>query len=227
MNYLLAVIINIGFMVFGYLVGSLNTSIILGTLWKKTDIRKFHSNNAGATNSARVLGKKFGLCVLLLDIVKGAAVVAIVQGLALINQVGETYYFLPILAGFSCVIGHIYPVFFGFKGGKGVGCAIGVLTAVNVVLFVIAAIVFFSVALIWKYVSLASILSAVAMIIFGFVPWMINGTLTWNTEFVMQYWYVTSIIFALTCSLVIFAHRSNIVRLWNKTERKINLFHKA
>ncbi|WP_245597295.1 glycerol-3-phosphate 1-O-acyltransferase PlsY [Mycoplasma buteonis] len=217
-------LINFFIFILGYLFGSLNTSIILGKLWKKQDVRQFHSNNAGATNSSRVFGKKFGLIVLILDILKGYIAVSVIGFLAF-STLQEKYFLFPLLAGLGCVLGHIFPIFFKFKGGKGVGCNIGILIAINPILFPIAAFFFFSITLISRYVSLGSVLTAFFMIAFVSIPWMNTSTLAFLTPKNIPFWSNT-IIFTLSAALLIGSHYQNIIRLFKGAERKINLKRK-
>ncbi|VEU70054.1 glycerol-3-phosphate 1-O-acyltransferase PlsY [Mycoplasmopsis glycophila] len=201
----------------GYTLGSLNTSILLSKFWKKQDVRDFHSENAGATNSYRVFGKSFAITVLLIDIAKGY--LAVLLGYVFWKHFEGQYNYIPLLAGLACVIGHTFPIFFKFKGGKGVGCAIGVLIALNIVLLPIAALFFFGIIFATRYVSLASVLTALIMIIFVSIPWMSNGILAYTTPQTLPF-YANSIVFALCAFFIVFTHRSNIKRLLNKSERK-------
>ncbi|WP_246051798.1 glycerol-3-phosphate acyltransferase [Mycoplasma nasistruthionis] len=166
MNAFNSVLFNIFLVVFGYIIGSLNTSIIVGKILKK-DPRDYHSKNAGATNSLRVFGKKIAIMILMIDVIKTISVVAIGYGLTYwcnlatsIDQNGSvvgvygiglppyweglrTIYGLPLLAGLGTVIGHIFPIFFGFKGGKGVASSLGLLISYNIIFLPIAAVFFF------------------------------------------------------------------------------------
>ncbi|WP_426461276.1 glycerol-3-phosphate 1-O-acyltransferase PlsY [Mycoplasma hafezii] len=211
-------LINISIFVLGYLFGSLNTSIILSKVWKKQDVREFNSNNAGATNSSRTFGKKFGLIVLIIDVLKGYLSVLLIGYLPFLSIANE-YYIFPLLAGLGCVVGHIFPCFFKFKGGKGVGCNIGILIAINPVLLPIAAVIFFSIAFAFRYVSLASMLTAFLMIGFVAIPWISVGPLAY-TKFANAPYYANLIIFTCCIALLIGAHYSNIQRLIKGTERK-------
>ncbi|SJZ57976.1 glycerol-3-phosphate 1-O-acyltransferase PlsY [Mycoplasmopsis verecunda] len=195
-----SVLINIAFIVMGYLIGSLNTSIILGKIIKK-DPREEHSQNAGATNSSRVFGRKIGIIILLVDIAKTIVAVAIATGFAYLANItpqlrmpaeiaktpvvyqAQPIVAVPMLAGFGVVLGHCFPVFYGFKGGKGVACSIGLIISYNIVLLPIAAVFFFAVAFWKKYVSLASMVAAILLIPFVFVPWMSNSVIAWGTNF--------------------------------------------
>ncbi|QGZ97402.1 glycerol-3-phosphate 1-O-acyltransferase PlsY [Mycoplasma sp. NEAQ87857] len=216
-----SIFINIAFLIFGYLIGSINFAILIGHKTKQLDVRDYHSKNAGATNSTRVLGKKLGLIILILDILKALIPVLIVRSLIYAFPIGEyLFYLFPIITGFGVVVGHIYPVFFKFKGGKGVACCVGVLIAINSLLLLIAAVFFFGIIFLFKYVSLASISTAVIMTIFVFIPWFSSSILGWTT-INPSLFYVNGIFYILSAALLIYSHRSNIIRLINHQERKI------
>ncbi|HKJ81403.1 MAG TPA: glycerol-3-phosphate 1-O-acyltransferase PlsY, partial [Ignavibacteriaceae bacterium] len=162
--FLLAAII-----VLSYLVGSIPTSIIVSKISKGIDIRDYGSGNAGGTNVMRVLGWKQGALVILLDALKGVIVVVFIARL----QYGSMPFanltpfddltLIQIIAGISAVIGHIWTVFAGFRGGKGIATALGMLLMISTVDMLIAIGVFVIVVTISRYVSLGSILGAIAV----------------------------------------------------------------
>ncbi|WLP85580.1 glycerol-3-phosphate 1-O-acyltransferase PlsY [Mycoplasma seminis] len=194
------VLLNLAFLLFGYLIGSLNTSIIFGK-FKNKDVRDSFSGNAGATNTSRVFGVKIGVLILIIDAFKTIMVVYLATGIAYwVNQVpqihGKLYSFqqyqpmiaIPLLAGLGVIIGHCFPVFFGFKGGKGVACTIGFIISYNIVLLPIAAVFFFAMIFWKKYVSLAGIVTAVLLIPFVFIPWMSNSVVAFPANFYWLNW---------------------------------------
>ena len=202
-------------LILSYLTGSIPTSIIVSRVAKNIDIREHGSGNAGATNVYRILGWKYALIVLFLDIFKAwipTAIYAtkIFQGI-LIPDIG----FIQILCGFSAVFGHTYPIFARFKGGKGVGSLIGVLLALFPFVFPLCLIVAIFVVVTTGYVSLGSIFAAISLpIIILILPGL--GIITPNLSLV---------IFSLLVPwFVIYTHRSNISRIRNGTE---NRFDKA
>ncbi|MEE3928592.1 glycerol-3-phosphate 1-O-acyltransferase PlsY [Mycoplasmopsis ciconiae] len=223
MNILYIILINIAIFVFGYIIGSFNTSIILSRKMANEDVRDYHSKNAGATNSLRRYGKKFAFTVLILDMIKSVFAVGMCLIFVKFVKIEENMYTMPLLAGVGVVVGHIYPIFFKFKGGKGVSCAIGVLIAINPILFFVAAFFYFSIMYIFKYVSLASILTSIILIAFVAIPWISeSGILAWSANpyhLIPFYYYLLAYIFVST--LITYAHRSNIKRIINKSERKI------
>ncbi|WP_223214509.1 glycerol-3-phosphate 1-O-acyltransferase PlsY [Mycoplasmopsis gallopavonis] len=212
--------INFYLIITGYLVGSLNISILLSKIWKKQDVRQFHSENAGATNSYRTFGKLFGITVLLLDILKGYLTVAL--GYAFWSYFAKDVVYAPMISGLACMIGHTFPIFFKFKGGKGVGCAIGILIALNISLLFVAAIFFFGITILTRYVSLGSVATALILIPFTFIPWISKGDIAYTTPISLPFW-VNGLIYIFCAALIVFNHRSNIQRLINGTERKFEV----
>lgn len=157
MNYLIITTLIIA----SYLLGSFPTGYLLVKYVKKTDIRNEGSNSTGATNTTRVLGVKFGAVALIFDVLKGL----LIMGLLVIFNKSQSLYIvngINILAfyGLFAVIGHIFPVFLNFRGGKAVATSLGVLTFLTPVFGLLAIILFIIIFLISKYISLASILSA-------------------------------------------------------------------
>ena len=185
----------------GYLIGSISFSYIIVKKIKKVDIRQLGSGNAGATNTLRVLGIGPALAVLALDILKGVISVLIGMKLA-IDDSG----IVPALSGLFAIIGHNWPLYYGFRGGKGVATTIGVLATLVFFPALIAGICAVLAIFIWRYVSLGSI---------------IFTTLTPAFVLLFEYpnlYFYLAIIIAL---LSIWRHRSNIERLFKGTENKI------
>ena len=202
-------------LVLSYLTGSIPTSIIVSRIAKNIDIRDHGSRNAGATNVYRILGWKYALIVLLLDIFKAwlpSAIYAttIFQYISILD-IG----FMQILCGSSAVIGHTYPIFARFKGGKGVGSLIGVLLALFPIAFPLCLIVAIAVIVTTGYVSLGSIFAAISLPIFILILPVLD-VISPNLSLV---------IFSLLVPwFVIYTHRGNISRIRNGTE---NRFDKA
>jgi glycerol-3-phosphate acyltransferase PlsY len=191
-----------------YLLGSVATAVWIGGIFHGIDVREHGSGNAGATNVIRVLGWKTGIPVLLIDVFKGwlAAMLPVIFNLAehgsalLIN--------LQILAGIFVILGHIFPVFAGFRGGKGVATIFGVLLAINLLLTISCFGVFLFVLLISGYVSLSSMSAGIAFPIFLF--------LFFETPSVL--FKVFSIVVSVA---LILTHRKNISRLLKGEETKL------
>jgi acyl phosphate:glycerol-3-phosphate acyltransferase len=180
-----------------YLLGSIPSGLIIGKVFYQTDIREHGSGNLGGTNTFRTLGVKAGLAVTIADILKGtlAASLPVIIGLD-VN---------PLLAGVFAVIGHTYPIFAGFRGGKAVATSGGVLLFCAPLMFLTIFLVFFASLYLTKYVSLSSMLAGVCAVIYAVIdrdiPLLIAVT--------------------LLASFVIYRHRANIKRILNKTEPKI------
>lgn len=190
--------------VIAYLFGSIPFALVIGKVFYKTDIRTAGSGNLGGTNAGRVLGRKAGFVVSALDLLKAFIVILIVNSFA--PEVAA-------YAGVIAAIGHSYPIFAQFKGGKAVSTAAGYLLGVSTLivfkpfeLFILPAIMFFSILKITKFVSLSSILSSMASTIIAFY-------VTDNVSVVVS--------LALITLLVIYRHKANISRLLNKTESKV------
>lgn len=188
----------------GYLLGSLNSSLIVGRFYG-VDVRKHGSGNAGTTNTLRTLGKKAALLVLLGDIVKGA--LAFIAGYYIYGgQLGG------MLGGTAAILGHVWPVYFGFKGGKGVLTSLAVLLLIDWPIALVLLGIFIIIVLITRFVSLGSIVAAalfpVAAIVLGRS--------------------IETIIFSgIIAVLIVVKHHSNIKRLLNGTESKFSFHKKA
>ncbi|MFO7524695.1 MAG: glycerol-3-phosphate 1-O-acyltransferase PlsY [Ignavibacteriaceae bacterium] len=214
--FLLAIIV-----VLSYLVGSIPTSIIVSKALKGIDIRQHGSGNAGGTNVMRVLGWKQGVMVILLDALKGVLAVVLVArlhygGLPFANvSPFDDFTLVQIIAGISAVIGHIWTVFAGFKGGKGIATALGMLLMIVTIDMLIALGVFFIVVTLSRYVSLGSIMGAIS------VP--LAMVLRENVFHETITGYGTLLPFVIAVSLlVIYTHRKNVVRILNGTENKLS-----
>jgi glycerol-3-phosphate acyltransferase PlsY len=218
--YLLATII-----LLSYLVGSIPTSIIVSKLTKGIDIRDYGSGNAGGTNVMRVLGWKQGLFVIILDSLKGVLAVIVIArlhyGAIPFTNVTpfDDFTLIQIIAGIAAVIGHVWTVFAGFRGGKGIATALGMLLMISTIDMLVAVGIFIVVVFVSRYVSLGSILGAIA------VP--LTLVIRENVFNVNIPNYSTLLPFIILVSLiVIFTHRKNVVRLINGNEHKLNFSKK-
>ncbi|MGH2318057.1 glycerol-3-phosphate 1-O-acyltransferase PlsY [Planococcus sp. SE5232] len=185
-----------------YLLGSIPSALWVGKLFYNTDIRTQGSGNLGATNTFRTLGKKAGIAVTLLDILKGTAATLIPLYIATDIH--------PLLLGVLAVIGHIYPVFAKFKGGKAVATSGGILLGYQWPLFIMAVAVLLIALKITKMVSLSSIILAVVFIIYTTFYGIYTGD------------YLFMIVIYILALFIIFRHRANISRIRAGTEPKIN-----
>ena len=191
-----------------YLAGSIPTSIICSKLFKGIDIRDYGSKNAGGTNAIRVLGWKIGIFVMLIDVGKGVLTTLLISQIR-IDSVNLTTNIVQIIAGMSAIFGHIWTVFAGFKGGKGVGTAAGMLFALYPIAGIVCLVIFFLVLLTTRYVSLSSMSAAVAfpIVVLLFKNWRgYSGELIYFAVFIAV--------------LIVFTHRSNIKRLLRGEENK-------
>lgn len=189
----------ISIIVFAYCFGNISPAIILSRLFLKSDIRSHGSGNAGATNIKRVMGTKFGVIVFLMDMIKGM----------IPTYMGYFYGGIEIayICGIAVVLGHVFPVFLKFKGGKGVATSFGAAMILNPI-FALISIAFFAL-IVWKtkYVSLGSML--------GTCIFPLLNIITGKSSTVIS----LSLIFAL---IIIVAHRNNIKKLINRSESKIS-----
>lgn len=181
-----------------YLLGSINCGVLLSKIYG-TDVRKLGSGNAGTTNMVRNFGKKAGIFTFLGDFLKAS--IALFACRLVFGVEGA------FIGGIFCILGHAFPIFFGFKGGKGVVCVtvMGLFTSPLVLIIEVGifAIIFFG----FKMVSFASVMS---MVIYPFIEFQVDGA---------GPWVIYSLIAA---ALVIFLHRKNIVRIFNHTESKVS-----
>lgn len=185
-----------------YLLGSINFAVIISKNGYKDDVRTHGSGNAGATNMLRVHGKGAAALTFLGDFLKSA----ISTFLALLIMPGDEFAYI---AAFFCILGHAYPVFFKFKGGKGVVVTAAAVLILNPLVFLICIAVFILIVLSTKYVSLGSIIAAILFPILNFKLFAYSVPMPIKTIF--------SVLIAL---FIIFLHRKNIVRLFNGTESK-------
>lgn len=208
-------------LILSYLVGSIPTSIIISKLVKGIDIRQYGSGNAGGTNVFRVLGWKWGVLTILLDALKGAVVVIIVARLYLDNfpfnniTPFDDFTLIQILCGVAAVIGHIWTVFAGFKGGKGIATALGFLLTIITVDMLLALGIFLVVVYFSRYISLGSLTAAVSVPIILIVRENLFGV------HITSYGIILPFAIALAL-LVIYTHRKNIDRLLKGNENKIS-----
>ncbi len=192
----------------GYLIGSLNTAVIVGKIYGK-DIRSHGSKNAGLTNTLRVLGKSAAVFVLVGDILKG--VIACFIGLYLGAYVfsGEAIGSVSFLAaGAGAVMGHNWPVYFGFKGGKGALTAAAVMFMFDWVMALIGLVIFVIIVALTRYVSLGTISATLFFVAISFIP-------AFGNTF---YFYIFACLIAL---MVVFKHKENMQRLLSGTENKL------
>lgn len=199
--------------VLAYLIGSIPTAVWLGRAKYGIDVREHGSKNAGATNTFRVLGKRPGITVLLIDIIKGFIAVTLPY-VSFIGKWGTSELIhVQLLAALLAVLGHVFPVFVGFKGGKGVATSLGVIIGVHPPAAGICFLVFLVVFMATQFVSLGAIFASVAFPIL--VILVFGSDSLWLSGFSI-----------LLSTAVLFSHRKNMRRLLDGQENKMNLFKK-
>lgn len=208
----------------GYLLGSISFSVVIGKLFFHRDPRLEGSHNAGGTNAGRVFGKKVGLIVILLDVLK---TIISIWGIYFIMSYAipkeslfmePTYY--AYISGFFACIGHTFPLFTHFKGGKAVSCYGGLLISINWCLALIGIAIFMFILWLKKYVSLSSILSTFIISIISFIP-IIFPILKFGMDFGMIYDIVLPSFLLFMAFFVLVRHKENVKRLIKGEERKI------
>lgn len=209
--------LNIIFLILGYLIGSFNLAIIITKL-RGNDIRKIGSQNPGATNALRNFGIKFAALVFAFDIFK--AFLATIIAFLIKKYLKNLEYIFPMLAGLGAVIGHVFPVYFKFKGGKGVACFFGIMLAYNFLLFLIFVAIYVILVFSTKYVSLASSISCGIIPYLGLIYIFYAGTIFGYMQ--QNVVYPTHVIILILASLIIVVkHIPNFKRIFKHTEPKI------
>jgi len=201
------------FAISAYVLGSIPTAIWLGKAKYGIDVREHGSNNAGATNTFRVLGKKPGVVVLFIDILKGFIAVFLPFTFG-IGEWGSNHLIeVQLVAALCAVSGHVLPIFANFRGGKGVATSLGVIVGVHPIAAGICVAVFLIVFVISKYVSLGAMIAACCFPILLAFYFKVDSV--WLLSFSV-----------LLSAVVVYVHKKNIGRLLRKEENKMNLFKK-
>ncbi len=203
---------NILLLLGAYLLGSIPTAVWVGKYFYNIDVREYGSGNAGATNVFRVLGKKAGIPVLLIDVFKGFLAVFLASWSD--YSVGSNPFInLQLVLGIASLVGHIFPVFASFRGGKGIATLLGIIIAVYPYAAIISILIFVVVFLVSGYVSLGSMTAAVVF------PLVVIFVLNTNTPSLI----IFSILIAI---MVLITHQKNIERLLKREEPKTRLMNK-
>jgi glycerol-3-phosphate acyltransferase PlsY len=187
--------------VLAYLIGSVPFAFLVAKRWGTPDLRRIGSGNLGAANVLRVSGVKAGVLVVLLDVGKGAAGVLVASRL-------DGFATAPAVAGLAAIVGHIYPVWLRFRGGKGVATACGVFTALAPGAVVPALAVFLISAWLTKYISVGSVLASLSL---PPIAYALGSPMP------------IVIAAVAAAALIVFRHRSNLARIWLGTERRIGV----
>lgn len=228
MEILATVLFIVIVLIVSYLIGSIPTSILISKHYG-IDIRKYGSHNAGGTNVGRVIGKKAGILTIVLDIFKCfipcliTALVSIYAGIPVVSYSHMTE-LLVCLSAFAVAIGHTFPIFASFKGGKAVACFAGFILFISPIIFVIGISLFFIIYKLFHRVSLSSIIAVPSIILLAMVPMILdltvlsdpstyNGGMYFAPSFFIHLSYITFIFVFLLAALVVIRHMSNIKRL--------------
>lgn len=203
----------------GYVFGLFQTSYFYGKM-KGIDIRKHGSGNAGTTNTLRVLGTKAGLIVLVGDIIKCILAVVVVR-LLFTQEHADMYYLLAVYAAAGVILGHDYPFYLGFKGGKGIAATAGLILSIHPAFIPVGVLLFFGTFLTTHYVSLGSLLVYAGMLIQVIVMGQMD-VFSMPTNHRIEMYIIT----ACLTVLAYWQHRENIKRLAKGCERKTYLFKK-
>ena len=195
-----------------YLVGSSPSAVWVGRTFYGIDVREYGSGNAGATNTFRVLGKKPGTAVLIMDIVKGFMAVKLAYFVGDYDPQSPEFIDFELALAVCGLLGHIFPIYVGFRGGKGVATMLGILIAVHPQAALICAVVFILTLSISRYVSLSSMLSGITFPVVIMVFYSTNSSIN---------------IFSLAVAiLILVTHQRNIERLIKNEESRVNLFRR-
>ena len=209
----MSLIIKIFLIVLAYLLGSIPSSVWIGKKFYNVDVREHGSGNAGFTNTVRVLGWRAGLPVFLMDILKGYLAVTLLRLTQVYIPGTADFVNFQLILGATAVLGHIFPVYVGFKGGKGVATLLGLLLAIQPEPTLICIGIFMVVFLTTRYVSLSSMIAGISF------PILII--------FVFKTTISSMVIFSMIVSiLLLLTHQKNIERLLNKEESKAKIIKK-
>jgi len=201
-------------LIVAYLFGSIPTAVWLGQSFYGVDVREFGSGNAGATNTFRVLGKKAGIAVMLIDILKGwtATNLAYFIGISVTGPQSSIQFInYQLILGVIAVLGHLFPVFAGFRGGKGVATLFGMVLAIHFEASMVCVAVFVVVLLLTHYVSLSSICAGFAF------PFSVSVIFHTSVRSILLYGICI-------CALILITHQKNIERLLKGKESRVYLF---
>lgn len=209
------------FLLLSYLLGSIPFGLLIGKTFKGIDIRSAGSKSTGATNTMRLLGWRFGLLTLFLDSIKGIIVIVIVR------YILNDYYMIKLfnynieilgLYGIAAVLGHVFSIYIGFKGGKAVATSYGILMILTPLTGLAATIVFALIVKFTKYVSLASIVTSLLVFVIS-----LFGIFIKDVDYIRLVRIETLVTYMVLVSIIYIRHKTNIERLQNGTENKINI----
>lgn len=196
----------------GYLVGSIPSAVWVGRTFYNIDVREYGSGNAGATNTFRVLGKKPGIAVLIMDVLKGFLAVKLAYILGDYDSKSPEFIDFELALAVCGLLGHIFPVYVGFRGGKGVATMLGILVAIHPQAALVCALVFIITLFFTGYVSMSSMMAGVTFPIVIMVFYSTNSSIN---------------IFSLAVAiLILVTHQRNIERIIDKEESRVKWYKK-
>jgi glycerol-3-phosphate acyltransferase PlsY len=205
--------ISIAFLILAYLMGSVSSAVWLGRAMKGVDVRNLGSGNAGFANVMRNLGPLVGIPVLVIDTLKGYLAVQLAYLVPGVDSGSEALYILQILFGMASLVGHLFPIFTGFRGGKGVATGLGIVLALYPLGALLSFVVFLIAFLASRYVSLGSLMAGVSFPLF--VLFLLPGN---NVPLMVFSWVVAAVL--------ILTHQKNIDRILKGQERRAGIFKK-
>lgn len=209
--------------IFSYLIGAIPNGLIIGKIFRKIDIREHGSKNIGTTNSIRVLGKKLGFATFFLDVFKGAFIIIIVKYILEPNNIW-TSPIDPIFFGAAAIIGHAFPIYIGFKGGKAVATSLGVVLSLTPLPAILCLIVFVLFLYSTGYVSLGSSFAAITVVTSS---WILNVFGSDSGIFLQKPGLLLCILYSILGTLILVKHKKNYSRLLNGTENNFKKKKKA
>jgi|AntRauTorcE11897_2_1112592.scaffolds.fasta_scaffold12826_2 glycerol-3-phosphate acyltransferase PlsY len=207
-----------------YLIGAIPMSLIVGKSTKGVDIRDYGSGNPGTTNAIRVLGRKLGLFVFLLDVLKGGFVIFLIR----IGLFEAAEVFHPLLYGIAAAVGHIFPVFLKFKGGKAVATSVGAFLFYSPAVGVIGLLMYFVGLKLTRYVSVGSLTGAASVVILSYLIFFFGPEAGTNAVYLFGVGddLFLPVLASIGVSLIFYRHRKNIVNIKNGTEPKSSFMQK-
>ncbi len=230
MSIFSAVLIFLLIFMFSYGLGSVNSSILISHAFFKKEVRDYGSGNAGTTNMLRTFGKKAALLTFLCDFLKGVLAVSCFNIIffLFLNEQHDRFYNLffvdlQYVALFGGVLGHIFPVFYEFKGGKGIATAAGSILIIDYRIFLVVVLIFLFFVLVFKIVSLASVVVAMFFLVFSSIYWFFKFNLIGLGFSGLEFWLwvLITIKSTLLVFIIIFKHRFNINRIFSGKEPRI------
>lgn len=190
-----------------YLLGSIPTAVWYGKTFHNIDVREHGSGNAGATNTLRTLGNKAGFIVLFIDLLKGFLATSLIH-LSDFEIGTQEHFNFQMALGITAVLGHVFPLFAGFKGGKGIATILGMAIALNWQIALICIVAFVTIVWITKYISVGSMSASILAAVLSFFPYFYSNNV------------VANCFFCAIAILVVYTHRANIKRLKAGNENK-------